>query len=235
MRRLILPSLLVLSLLAPCVQAATITETFTAADNATLTGSNTWVEQVNTNWRTFSNAAWLNTGAAGWGYTYISSATLDSGDQKVTGTVSAFLGEASADILIGPLLRSPGTSTFTGYLLQATWGGAGVKDWKIYKMVAATPTELATNAQDPAAGDTFEFTVTQNGANVDLVAKVNGIQIMSVTDSSSPISASNHNVGLAGYCVVVSSVNNAVDTLTYSDYSVAASGASKMTLTGVGN
>lgn len=198
---------------------STITENFGVADNATLSGSNTWVEQANSNWRTFSNAAWLNQGSTGYGYAYISSATLASGDQKATGTLAGFLGEASSTIAIGPLLRSPGTSTEAGYAMRAIWLGDGTKLWDIVKYTtgSASEVQLTSNAQDPAVNDTFEFTCTQNGANVDLVGKVNGSTILTVTDSSSPITAANHNVGMIGYCVVVSSVNNALDSLTYSD------------------
>jgi hypothetical protein len=105
------------------------------------------------------------------------------------------------------------TAAQTHYRVQFNWDGTpGVL---LYKVVAGTPTQLgSTHSFTPTVGVTFELSLscTDDGADVDLVASLNGTPVVTVTDSSSPITAAGK-AGLYLYAVNASDIGDAAGLL----------------------
>lgn len=102
------------------------------------------------------------------------------------------LGSVNTENQIGPgVLLS--ASAQTGYFIQLYAG-----ELYIHKLLAGTATNLTTALPyAPTAGDVLTLTAVVSGSFVTLVASVNGVLKIAVTDSSSPITSGSP--GIYGY------------------------------------
>lgn len=176
--------------LQPTVAWATTlaTETFTCADNASLTCVQTWTEFNGTTWAIASNVAAFS-GAT------TNEARIDSDlatdDHEVQATMTA--ANAVTETRCGVIGRKDSTTTRTYYSFQAIVDGTPANStWRLMKRVTGTATTLATDATDPAVNDVMKL--RDDGSSHS--GYVNGTQLISpVTDSDI---TGNTRVGIVG-------------------------------------
>lgn len=161
---------------------ATFNETFTAANNATLTGDLTWSEYVGTAWETSTNRAQhLNT--SGRAVAVASSATMASDDYRVTATVPVALAlGSSTSVEVGVCARQPDLTTQTYYNVALRLDATSTT-LVLRKTVAGTDTTLvAAVTVTPSYPCTIAIEVQGNNQR----AYLNDVLQSSATDTELP-------------------------------------------------
>lgn len=181
------------------------TETWTVSDAAnTLTGDFPWVQGSGGTfgWHVDTGTARLNSSSAiaQWGYL-----NQDTGtdDVAVTLTYPTYT-PGTNTVSVGPLVRMPGTGTFTGYC-TVVLTTASVSTLTLYRFLAGGQVQLGSSALiTPHAGMTAGVSALANRIR----ATFDGLVRIDVSDPGIP---SGHYVGLQGFINGTSDVK--VDTL----------------------
>lgn len=168
------------------------TETWTVSDAAhTLSGDFTWVQGSSGTfgWHVDTGTARLNSssGVAQWGY-------LDndwgSDDLMVTCIFPTYT-PGTNTISVGPLVRMPGTTTFTGYCPVVLT--AGVSVLRLYRFLAGGQVQLGS---DVSVTPHSNMTVGVNALGNRIRAYFDGLVRIDRTDVGIP---AGHYVGLQGF------------------------------------
>lgn len=179
------------------------TESWTHADNASLTADLTWDEFSGTDWAIVSNAAKL-TGNVGIDMTRadIAMATDDHYAQATLVTWTYAAGTLAGSVLV----RKANDSAQTFYCFTPVQ--AGTADYVVEKWVTGSATTLGTVTNNPTATDVFR--VSANGSQI--LGTLNGNDVLVATDTA-----------IAGnlYGGIWGTTDNAGNTVVLDDWSIA--------------
>ncbi len=196
----LLISLLCLTLFVAPAWAVTITDDFNCTNNASLTCDLTWTEFSGTGYEIANNKAGAigtggNTGAR-------AETTLTGVNQSVQTKLTGYTYGTGSNA-IGPICRKDSSTTTEFYAMRAVdvGGTAGTRFFDLIKYGAGfSETNLDTDTQDPAINDVMKMTCQNSGGAVVIKGYVNGIEILSATDSSSPYTGAGYTyAGLHNY------------------------------------
>lgn len=155
--------------------AKTYLETWSSADNASLTSDLTWVEDVGTSWEIVGNRARLE-GNAGFDAAYADHAT-DTDDQVVTATISTFTRDAAGQVnaaITGR--RTDVDNTYqTIASVSPTWNTKALEKW-----VAGAGTTLETTSSLVASSDAISLTMNDSSIS----GAIGGTSLGPVTDTA---------------------------------------------------
>lgn len=134
-------------------------ETWSTADNASLTSDLTWTEFLGSNWAISGNRARL-AGNVDANYARADHDT-DTDDQIVSAALTT-LTYGGANDYFHLFCRKDGTATETFYALSASCDLTPIREWNINKVMASAYTTIATDTTDPASGDLMEISAVDS-------------------------------------------------------------------------
>lgn len=134
-------------------------ETWSTADNASLTSDLTWAEFIGSSWAISGNRARLAGNVAA-NYARADHDT-DTDDQVVSATLATLTYGGASDFA-HLFCRKDASATETFYALTAARDLTPVREWGLYKVIASGYTNIATDTTHPAAGDRMEMSAVDS-------------------------------------------------------------------------
>ncbi len=163
--------------------ATLFSDNFNRADSATVDATN-WTETITSVWSILSNRLRAVT-TGGLGRCCVTTTSAHAAVADCAVQVDRVARSGSFDS--GLMVRTNGTGT-TGYFLDCIGTGAGatLDIWRIDGPAISNDTQIGSTVTGLtiAATDTLKFQVQTVGATVELKGYVNGVQRISVVDSS---------------------------------------------------